>query len=83
MHTSNLLLFGARIRNRREELHISKKALAEELGVTSKFMDDIESGLRGVSLKNLVLLSQILVVSIDYLFLGIVLKQVIRFSIIS
>lgn len=70
MHTLDLLLFGARIRERREELFISKKELADELGITSKFMDDIESGSRGVSLKNLVLLSQILEISTDYLLFG-------------
>ncbi len=70
MHTLDLLSFGVRVRARREELLISKKALAEELGITSKFMDDIESGSRGVSLKNLVLLSQILKVSTDYLLFG-------------
>ena len=44
MHTLDLLSFGSRIRKRREELLISKKELAEKLGITSKFMDDIESG---------------------------------------
>ena len=70
MHTLDLLSFGSRIRKRREELLISKKELAEKLGITSKFMDDIESGARGVSLKNLVLLSQILEISTDYLLFG-------------
>lgn len=70
MHTLDLLSFGVRIRERREELFISKKGLAEKLGITSKLMDDIESGSRGVSLKNLVLLSQILEVSTDYLLFG-------------
>lgn len=70
MHTLDRVLVGARIRKRREELLMSKKNLAEMLGITLKFLDDVESGARGLSLNNLMLLSQILKVSTDYLLLG-------------
>lgn len=70
MHTLDRVLLGARIRKRREELLISKKDLAEMLEITPKFLDDVESGARGVSLNNLMLLSQILKVSTDFLLFG-------------
>lgn len=48
---------GERIRKRREELNISREHLAEELDVSVKFISDIECGMRGVSLKRLMILS--------------------------
>lgn len=70
MHTLDRVLLGTRIRNRREELLISKKDFAEMLGITPRFLDDVESGARGVSLHNLMLISQILNISTDYLLFG-------------
>lgn len=70
MHTLDRVLLGARIRKRREELLISKKDLAEMLEITPKFLDDVESGARGVSLSNLMHISQILNISTDYLLFG-------------
>lgn len=40
------------------------------LDITPKFLDDVESGARGVSLHNLMLISQILKISTDYLLFG-------------
>mgnify|MGYP005860446475 CR=1 FL=1 len=70
MHTLDRVLLGTRIRKRREELLISKKDFAEMLGITPKFLDDVESGARGVSLRNLMFISQILKISTDYLLFG-------------
>lgn len=61
---------GERIRKRREELNISREQLAEELDVSSKFISDIEYGARGVSLKRLMILSVVLLVSTDYILFG-------------
>lgn len=49
---------------------ISKKDFAEMLEITPKFLDDVESGARGVSLNNLMLISQLLKISTDYLLFG-------------
>lgn len=70
MYTLDRVLLGTRIRKRREELLISKKDLAEMLEIPPKFLDDVESGARGVSLNKLMLLSQILNVSTDFLLFG-------------
>ena len=49
----NKSAIGARIRKRRELLGLSREELAEQLGVTAKFIGDIEYGEKGVSMKNL------------------------------
>ena len=56
----NKSAIGARIRKRRELLGLSREELAEQLGVTAKFIGDIEYGEKGVSMKNLYRLKQIL-----------------------
>ncbi|MDO4545408.1 MAG: helix-turn-helix transcriptional regulator [Bacillota bacterium] len=61
---------GARIRARREALHITRKELGKYLSVTGKFISDIEYGEKGISLKNLYKLKQILGVTSDFLLEG-------------
>lgn len=68
--TLDLKSMGLRIRKRREELKISREKLAEKLDVSVKFISDIEYGLRGISIKRLIVLTQILEVSADYILLG-------------
>lgn len=70
MHTLDRIAVGVRVREQREQFPMSKKELAERLNITLKFLDDVESGARGVSLNKLMLLSQILEVSTDYLLFG-------------
>ena len=70
METFDLKGMGERIRTRREELNISREQLAEQLDVSSKFISDIEYGIRGVSLKRLVLLYSSLLISVDYILFG-------------
>ena len=43
----NKSAIGARIRKRRELLGLSREELAEQLGVTAKFIGDIEYGEKG------------------------------------
>lgn len=66
----NTLEIGNRIRMRREELNITRNQLADMLDVTTKFCSDIELGAKGMSLKTLVKLSEILYVSTDYILFG-------------
>jgi len=70
MKTMDSKSMGERIRHRREELNISREQLAELLDVSPKFIADIECGIRGVSLKRLVLLSTNLLISTDYILFG-------------
>ena len=57
---------GRRIRKQREFL----EDLAGYLGVSSKFIADIEYGEKGISIRKLYMLSQILEVSADYILAG-------------
>lgn len=61
---------GARIRARREGISMTREELAKHLSVTAKFISDIEYGEKGVSLKNLYKLRQVLGVSADFLMAG-------------
>ena len=61
---------GHRIRKQREFLNLTREDLAGHLGVSSKFIADIEYGEKGISIKKLYLLAQILEVSADYILAG-------------
>lgn len=61
---------GRRIRTRRKELGMTREVLAAKLHVSYKFLGDIESGERGVSIKTLFMLSQILDLTTDYILAG-------------
>ena len=49
---------------------LSREELAEKIGITPAFISDVEYGNKGMSIKNLYLLSQLLDVSVDYLLSG-------------
>ena len=61
---------GRRIRKQREFLNLTREELAGQLEVSSKFIADIEYGEKGVSIKKLYLLTQVLDVSADYILAG-------------
>ena len=66
----NRKAMGARIRARREQIGLSRETLAAKLGVTGKFIADVEYGEKGISLTNIYKLKQILGVSADFLLEG-------------
>ncbi len=61
---------GQRIRKQREFLNLTREELAGQLDVSSKFIADIEYGEKGISIKKLYLLTQVLDVSADYILAG-------------
>ena len=61
---------GKRIRDRREVMELSREELAELLSVSPQFIADIEYGNKGLSIKRLYLLSQVLGVTTDYILAG-------------
>lgn len=61
---------GERIRARRESLGMSREELGGYLEVTAKFVSDVEYGEKGVSVKTLYKLKQVLGVSVDFLLDG-------------
>ena len=61
---------GRRIRDRREALGLSREDLSELLDVSAQFIADVEYGNKGLSIKRLYLLSQVLNVTTDYILAG-------------
>ncbi|MBR5516850.1 MAG: helix-turn-helix transcriptional regulator [Firmicutes bacterium] len=61
---------GKRIRDRREAMGLSREDLSELLDVSSQFIADVEYGNKGLSIKRLYLLSQVLGVTSDYILAG-------------
>ena len=61
---------GRRVRSRREAKNLSREQLAEKLGVSPQFVADIEYGNKGISIKRLYLLCQVLDVTADYILAG-------------
>ena len=61
------ILVGENIRFYREKMHISREDLAELIGVTPRFLADVELGFVGVSLTNIKKLCEVLGVSADRL----------------
>ena len=61
---------GERIRKRRKRLSMTQEFVAEKLGVSVKHFSEVERGLTGLSVENLVKLSDCLGLSLDYMIKG-------------
>lgn len=64
----NKKMFGKKIKESRIKLNLTQFELAEKIGVSPNFLGDIERGIKLPSLTKLILLSNTLKVSLDYLF---------------
>lgn len=70
LQTFDQVAMGMRICLSREHAALSREQLAECLGITPKFLANIERGSRGLAMQKFILLVQILNVSADYLIFG-------------
>ncbi len=61
---------GNRIRRAREAMGISRREMSKRLHVTEKFCGDIELGYKGMSIETLLLVSDTLKLSTDYILFG-------------
>ncbi|MFQ8603140.1 MAG: helix-turn-helix domain-containing protein [Anaerovoracaceae bacterium] len=61
---------GERIKSRRNLLNMSREELADRLDLSAKFISDVEYGDKGISVKTLYGLKQVLGVSADFLLEG-------------
>ena len=66
---------GSRIRAKRQQQSLTQEKLAEKLDVSTQFIYQIEHDVRMPSVANLIKLSDILDVSIDFLLKGREIKQ--------
>ena len=65
------LSIGKRVRERREEMDLTQRDLADTIGVSGSFIGYIERAEKVPSLETVALLSQALGVSLDRLVFGI------------
>lgn len=63
-------VFGQRVKLLRENLNLSRKALAEMLDISDMFLTQIELGQRGVSNVTLIKFADVLCTTTDYLLTG-------------
>lgn len=61
---------GLRIKTRRKKLLLTQEVVAEHLGVSVKHFSEVERGIAGLSIENLINLSNILGLSLDYIIKG-------------
>lgn len=70
MTSKEQLLFGERIRSRRNILNFTQEYVAEKVDITSRYYQALERGEKSPSLNTLMRLSKTLNISMDYLLLG-------------
>lgn len=61
---------GNRMKEHRKSLHYTQEYMAEKLNISIKHYGGVERGIAGLSLENLICVSDILGVSLDYLVKG-------------
>lgn len=61
---------GQRIKIRRKKMLLTQEELAEQLGISVKHFSEVERGLTGLSIENLIQLSGLLGLSLDYMLKG-------------
>ncbi|MBQ6540415.1 MAG: helix-turn-helix transcriptional regulator [Oscillospiraceae bacterium] len=66
---------GQRIKSCRKYQRITQEEMAEMLGISVKHFSEVERGLTGLSVDNLIKLSSILGQSLDYLIKGETVKN--------
>lgn len=67
---------GMRIGLRRRELKITQKEIAEKIGVSDKYISNIETGKRNINLEMLSRMCEILYATPDYFLLGNIKKDI-------
>ena len=70
MTHEELLLFGERLRDRRNALGLTQEFVSDRAGITLRFYQMLERGEKSVSLDTLIQLSKTLATSTDYLLFG-------------
>lgn len=69
------LLFGERLRSKRNMLGFTQEYVSEQIDISLRFYQMIERGEKSVSLDTLIKLSQTLTISVDYLLFGDLLSS--------
>lgn len=62
---------GQRLKLQRKLCHLTQEQLAEKIDISIKHYSEAERGITGLSVENLIKVSEILGISLDYLLRGI------------
>ena len=66
---------GLRLKERRKEMRMTQEQLSDQLNISIKHYSEVERGITGLSVENIIKISNILHVSIDYLLKGEIKKE--------
>lgn len=61
---------GKRMKNKRKELNLTQEQMSEMLDISTKHYSGVERGVAGLSIDNLIMVSDILGLNLDYLIKG-------------
>lgn len=61
---------GKRMKIRRKELNLTQEKMSEMLDISTKHYSGVERGVAGLSIENLIMVSDILGLNLDYLVKG-------------
>ena len=64
------IAMGKRMKKQRKLLHMTQEQIAEKLNVSVKHYGEVERGNAGLSIENLILVSNILGIDLNYLIRG-------------
>ncbi len=67
----DLISIGSRIKAERKKLGLTQEKLSEMVNVTPHFIYEIERGMKAMSMETLILLSEKLELSLDYIVFGV------------
>lgn len=67
----DLKAIGSRIKAERKKLGLTQEGLAELVNVSSHYIYEIERGMKSMSLETLILLSEKMELSTDYILFGV------------
>lgn len=58
---------GIRLKKRRKEISMTQEQLSDQLNISIKHYSEVERGITGLSIENIIKISNVLGISIDYI----------------
>ncbi len=66
---------GKRLKNERRKYHLTQENIAEMLDISVKHYSEVERGITGLSVENIIKISNILNLTTDYLLKGVTITD--------
>ena len=68
---------GQRLKKRRKEMNMTQEQLSDRLNISIKHYSEVERGITGLSVENIIKISNVLGISIDYILKGEAEKEIL------